>query len=123
MGRETVAYRLYWPTLGSTAPSLPAFFSESASLVPARSEQLGGFVALLVAHADDSGISLAGLHQFTRGAKPEARRAFAPRDAPTLGRARYRRTTALVAGHTSSVLARPPHRRYPSPSMQLKWRR
>jgi hypothetical protein len=69
--------RFYWPTILGLAASLPVFFRDSASLTPARSEQLGDFVALLITHPEESSFSLTGLHQFVRGATLEARRAFA----------------------------------------------
>ncbi len=66
-----------WTTVRGLRPSLTRFFENSAVLVPARSRQLGGWVALLVTHPAKSLFTLADLQAFVHHAKPEARREFA----------------------------------------------
>ena len=66
-----------WTTVRGLRPFVTRFFETSASLVPARSRQLGGWVALLVTHPTESLFELRDLHTFIRYARAEARQEFA----------------------------------------------
>jgi hypothetical protein len=66
-----------WTTIRGLRPCLGAFLEKSAVLVPARSRQLGGWIALLVAFPKESELMLADLQTFVQHASPEARREFA----------------------------------------------
>lgn len=80
--------RWTWTTVEGLQPYLPALLGASASLVPARSRELGDWVAMLVARADKPSITLAELQQFIRHATAKARHAFAdalPRHVERIG--------------------------------------
>lgn len=70
-------HRWYWGTVEGLRPYLDGMLERSATLLPARSEQLGDRMALLVAGVDESGLALVQLHRFVQHATEEARRAFA----------------------------------------------
>lgn len=69
--------RFFWGTIDGLSPHLDALFAVSSTLIPARSRQLGDWVALLVANVQESGLSLIQLQSFVRHASTEARQAFA----------------------------------------------
>jgi SIR2-like domain/Domain of unknown function (DUF4020) len=69
--------RWSWATIAGLRPYLSSFFARSDTLVPARSRQLGDWVAMLVANPADSQFSGAELQVFIHHASLDARRAFA----------------------------------------------
>ena len=76
-----------WTTVEGLRPYFEFLFSESTQLVPARSVELGGWLAMLAAHPGKSDLTLNLLHAFIQHAADEARVAFAeqlPRHLETL---------------------------------------
>ena len=69
--------RIFRGTFEGLRPYLSALLERSADLLPKRSEQIGDFVALLVALRKDSEFTLSLLHRFIENSNEEARRAFA----------------------------------------------
>jgi hypothetical protein len=66
-----------WKAMSGLAPFLKPFLELSASLVPARSRELGDFIALSVARRADTKFAPTNLRIFVRHATPAARAAFA----------------------------------------------
>ncbi len=88
---------LSWATVEGLRSYLDDFFSVVAPLIPKRSRELGDWVAMLVADAEKSGVTLTQLQRFVQHVSDDARRAFAdalPRHLGRLGpdarRARWR---------------------------------
>ena len=80
-------HRWSWTTVEGLRPYFEFLFSESMQLLPARSVELGGWLAMLAAHPEKSGLTLSLLHAFVQHAADEARVAFAkqlPRHLETL---------------------------------------
>lgn len=69
--------RWSWTTLEALQSYHDALFEVSASLIPARSRELGDWVAFLLANREKSGLTLDQLHRFVRAATDKARRTFA----------------------------------------------
>jgi hypothetical protein len=77
----------YWSTAEGLRPYVEAMFERSAEFLPARSRELGDFVALLLAGPERPLLSLTQLQEFVQHASDEARGAFAdalPRHLQTL---------------------------------------
>jgi len=66
-----------WTTIAGLRPYLRGLFESCSQLIPARSHQLGDWVAMLVAHPSDSQFGLRDLQQFVHHSMADARRAFA----------------------------------------------
>jgi SIR2-like protein/uncharacterized protein DUF4020 len=66
-----------WTTFEALRPYLDGLFAESATLIPARSRDLGDWTAMLVAGKAQSELSLVQLQAFIRGATEDARVSFA----------------------------------------------
>lgn len=69
--------RWSWTTLEALQPYFDGLFEVSASLIPARSRELGDWVAFLLTNREKSGLTLEQLHRFVLGATDDARQAFA----------------------------------------------
>ncbi|MBL0938906.1 MAG: DUF4020 domain-containing protein [Gemmatimonadaceae bacterium] len=69
--------RIFRGTFEGLRPYLNGLFERSVTLLPKRSEQIGDFVALIVALRKDSGFTLALLHEFIERSSADARRTFA----------------------------------------------
>jgi hypothetical protein len=69
--------RWSWATFEALRPHVDALFAASTTLIPARSRELGDWVAMLAVDADESGLTLLQLQRFVQYASNEARRVFA----------------------------------------------